>query len=97
ELERRKKKDDGDKPDPPTTVWLGVDDTEHSYNGQGNAIHLMKTAIRDAKTAAAAKTILDQNVELIAAMPERIGKDLEFEVSKRFEDKQAKKKNGNLL
>ncbi|MGI9504877.1 MAG: recombinase RecT, partial [Geminicoccaceae bacterium] len=77
------------------TVWLGPDDPKHAFNGEGNAIHLMRTAIREAKTAAAAKTIRDQNADLIGRMPDRIGEELDFEVSKRFEGKDQE--GGQLL
>ena len=63
ELNRRFEKDaagssNGDsRPTAAGTVWLGPDDTEHAFNSQGNAVHLMQTAIKKANTPAAAKTI----------------------------------------
>ena len=92
ELSLRLEKGDGDTGDDDSepgragTVWLGPDDPAHEYSNQGNAIHLMQTAIKKAPTAAVAKTIRDQNAELIDSMP-GIAERLDFAVSKRFEEK----------
>ena len=92
ELNLRLEKGDGDagdddsQPSHARTVWLGPDEPAREYSNEGNAVHLMQTAIKKAKTAAVAKTIRDQNAELIDSMP-GIAERLDFAVSKRFEEK----------
>ncbi len=77
-------------------LWISADEPARPMKTMSNAVFVLRTEIRGAKTPALAKTVFDQNMELLAKAGKQAQDDIEAELNRRFE-KDNKDGDGQLI
>ena len=82
---------DAPKPDG-ITLWISADEPARPIKTIPNAIFVLRNEIKDARTASMARTVFNQNMELLSRAGKEAQDDMEAELKRRMEKGDAKPK-----